>query len=1402
MIATRSQVQNSTHQTNDALVYRIQSAITLALAVGAVAAFVLYFIAALSWRGQPFIGVMLTHTLAVNRGQPVNDATWNGLEAGLRAGDRLLSINGVPLDGNFATARATLEQVRSTLTPGAELIVTFSRGEGATQTVTYPVMNGLPDADFFVFFIIPFLSGLIVLAIGLVTLWVKRETLEALVCAAICFTMAIFMAGLFDLATTHNLPRIWLLGGTLLGGNLAALGMIFPVRSMLSHKNPHVIFIPIGISAVVGVVVALMYDQGPTGNFGTASLLTVLTAMIGSFVMAGFVYYRYRKAATRLVYDQTSLILVGFLLSMMPGILWLAAQIFNFQESMVSIEAMVPFLITPIFGLTVALFNPKQVDTDVVFSRSVTYLVLLVALIAGYFLLVLGASLIAGQLLPANNPTLIAFALFLVAVLFIPVRTSLQNRIDTIYYRRRINYQEKQEIFARDISELSSSDISTPIRLFRELLDSTLAPENIFIFLPNVRGGGEYVAYGEKRPETDVVFMPDSGVVELLKRDTEVHYLDPTRPMRVELLIDRARLGILRSTVIAGLVSQNNLNGILSIGPSRSGQAYTHEELRFIDALVRQLSVAIERAQSFDSLERRVAELDVLSQVGQAVNFTIEFNDLLELISTRTSRLLASPHFYITLHDPNANQMYFAFYVENDERYPEKENLRWKVGNDLFSEIVRTNQPRRVDDYNKAVAESGYDAVLQDSDIHAWMGVPLIAGATTLGAMAVGKLKQGETYSADQLRIFNNIGALAATSIDKARLFDEVNVRARQLAVLNEISQKLVVAEAGEIEALLQLITASAVQILNAEAGSLLLKADDDTGDMIFRVAIGGASSELMGRRMPAGRGLVGEVVRTGKPVIANDTRKDERWKGEITKTGEFKTSSILAVPLSAKDQIIGVLEVLNKLDGTLFVKEEVELLTTFAGQAAIAIENTRLFQMTGSQLNKRLEELETLERIDFELNRTLDIQRVAEITVRWTVASSGAVAGALGLVEGAPPYLRILATYGYKPEEYPAGAEDKRWPLDKGIVKRVRRTLQADLADPKIDPDYVPSLTGATSQITVPMLSGGELNAILILETNKEQRFNLLDLTFVQRIAEHASIAVANALLLQQLQFAAETKSEFVGFAAHELKNPLASVIGYADLLKSEMAGPLTDMQKNFATVVRSNADRMQTIIDDLRDVAALDANKLRMEIQPMNFHKVVEDTLITFEQRLEEKQQTVKNLVGTDLPLIMGDHKRLVQVMTNLVSNAHKYSEEGKEITISAEVNRNFRTRQGQALGPVLHVRIKDQGIGMDEKDLARIFQEDYFRSENEKARQQKGTGLGMMITQRFIESHGGKIWVESVINQGSTFHFVVPLAPTANDSEADDHRAPTQMRSTKTEPHLQIPDNVKSSREPASD
>lgn len=324
-------------------------------------------------------------------------------------------------------------------------------------------------------------------------------------------------------------------------------------------------------------------------------------------------------------------------------------------------------------------------------------------------------------------------------------------------------------------------------------------------------------------------------------------------------------------------------------------------------------------------------------------------------------------------------------------------------------------------------------------------------------------------------------------------------------------------------------------------------------------------------------------------------------------------------------------------------------------------------------------------------------------------------------------------------------------------------RLRQPDIAfDVSIDPDFERGIKGCLSQITIPMFSGDDLNAILILERNQLPRFSLTDWSFAQRIAEHASIAIANAQLYAALMRANKSKSDFMGFAAHELKNPLASVKGYADVLLTGMTGALSEQQKSFVSIIQSNANRMQTIIDDLRASAQLDADEFRVDLEPMNIWNAVLETLRPFVHFLRDKNQELVNEVPEDLPLIMGDSTRLIQVLTNLMSNAHKYSPPDTTIRIKAHVVQNFVDQKGRRRGPMVVVSVIDQGIGMSEEDQKRLFREKYFRSTNKAAQEQPGTGLGMMLTQGIIHKHNGEIWVESELGKGSTFSIALPLAP----------------------------------------
>jgi two-component system sensor histidine kinase VicK len=165
-----------------------------------------------------------------------------------------------------------------------------------------------------------------------------------------------------------------------------------------------------------------------------------------------------------------------------------------------------------------------------------------------------------------------------------------------------------------------------------------------------------------------------------------------------------------------------------------------------------------------------------------------------------------------------------------------------------------------------------------------------------------------------------------------------------------------------------------------------------------------------------------------------------------------------------------------------------------------------------------------------------------------------------------------------------------------------------------------------------------------------------------------------------------------------------------------------------------------------------------------------VVLDALQSYQARIDEKNQTLINNIPEDLPLIMADKTRLVQVLVNLVSNANKYSPPESTITLDAKVDAYHRDEKGNRMGPAMRISVKDTGMGMSEEDLQKLFHVRYFRTEEARSSQQPGTGLGMMITQEIVQRHGGTIWAESIQGEGTTFHFTVPLAKEELEPEAE--------------------------------
>jgi signal transduction histidine kinase len=460
-----------------------------------------------------------------------------------------------------------------------------------------------------------------------------------------------------------------------------------------------------------------------------------------------------------------------------------------------------------------------------------------------------------------------------------------------------------------------------------------------------------------------------------------------------------------------------------------------------------------------------------------------------------------------------------------------------------------------------------------------------------------------------------------------------------------------------------------------------------------------------------------------------------------------------LVIPLMVKDRTTGVIEVINKKNGSPFSQDDQDLLAAFAAQAAVAIENARLYTMTDQALASRVEELSVMQRIDRELNTSLESAEAMRITLDWAMRQTSAQAGLIGTLDEG--HLRVMAAQGYTGE---LERYNERVPLDQlglGEIELepapMRRTMAAGTQGQRL-------MNEARSQAVVPLRRETEIIGLIFLESANPAALDEDALQFLVRLGDHAAISIFNAQLYTAVRNANLAKSEFVSFVAHELKNPMTSVKGYTELLAAGAVGPISETQSGFLNTIRANIERMNTLVSDLNDMSKIEVGRLRLDYKAIPLAEVVESTVRSTRRQVDEKQQKMALVLPADLPPAWADRTRLEQVMVNLVSNAHKYTPTGGEITVSAERAKNRWDANGAP--EVLHIWVQDNGIGINEEDQKKIFQK-FFRSDDPKTREAPGTGLGLNITKSLVEMQGGQIWFESVFRQGTTFHFTIPIS-----------------------------------------
>ena len=235
------------------------------------------------------------------------------------------------------------------------------------------------------------------------------------------------------------------------------------------------------------------------------------------------------------------------------------------------------------------------------------------------------------------------------------------------------------------------------------------------------------------------------------------------------------------------------------------------------------------------------------------------------------------------------------------------------------------------------------------------------------------------------------------------------------------------------------------------------------------------------------------------------------------------------------------------------------------------------------------------------------------------------------------------------------------------------------------------------------------------------------------------------------------KSKTEFISVVSHELKIPMTSIKGYSDLMIAGATGPITDKQVDFLKIIRSNVSRMALLVSDLTDISRIESGHLRLEPVMVDTKGIIEDVVTLANSQIAQKNQTIKMEIADDLPRVWYDRNRLSQVMTNLVSNANKYTQDGGEITVEAK--RTTHACDGKEAQDVIQVKVQDNGFGMTVEDQQKLFNK-FFRSPDDKVREAPGTGLGLSITKNLIELQGGCIWFESEFRQGTAFYFTIPV------------------------------------------